>query len=136
MIYEVKEYDLKRCPFCGSDDVHMLGGYEDDDYRDLFKEEYIDRVFHVMCKNCGVDTDYFDTEDDAANAWNRRECNMSKLDLKPCPFCGSDDVHMLGDDEDGVFHVMCKNCRAETDYFDTEDDAANAWNRRAQDERD
>ena len=61
---------IKHCPFCGSNDVHMYAGY--DDYRDLFKEEYIDRNIHVVCKNCGAWTDYFDTEDDAANAWNRR----------------------------------------------------------------
>ena len=134
MIYEIDEFDLKCCPFCGSDDVHLLGSYGEDDI-DFFNQECNDNVFHVMCNNCRADTNYFDTEDAAANAWNRRECNISNSEtqLKSCPFCGSDDVHLLGDHEDGVFHVMCKNCKAESDYFDDVEDAAiAAWNRRSE----
>ncbi|WP_088925853.1 Lar family restriction alleviation protein [Burkholderia multivorans] len=49
-------------------------------------------------------------------------------ELKPCPFCGSDSVFMLG----GSYCVQCGNCGAEGPWNDDDPKVAiDAWNRRA-----
>lgn len=54
------------------------------------------------------------------------------VELKPCPFCGSEDVHIAGALV-GDTVVMCGNCGVEgpCDDFE-EDDAIAAWNTRHQ----
>lgn len=58
--------------------------------------------------------------------------------LKPCPFCGQGDAGVR--DHHGYYSVCCgywsdgkpsKHCRQDWGEFETEDDAAKAWNRRA-----
>lgn len=49
---------LKLCPFCG---------HEPGMYRYAANESYI-----IWCEKCGVKTDYYDTEEEAAIAWNKR----------------------------------------------------------------
>lgn len=61
---------------------------------------------------------------------------MSSLELKPCPFCGADNpVYQYGPDEDGDcwYTVSCEECCVETDGFRSDDEAAEAWNRRSAD---
>lgn len=64
------------------------------------------------------------------------------MELKPCPFCGSDAIlhtiephtHMLATfmpDYDGGSFVECTGCTACVSG-DTEDEAVEAWNRRAE----
>lgn len=56
---------------------------------------------------------------------------MSK-ELKPCPFCGSDDLDI--EERNDIKFVFCKNCQASTaDCYDVKE-AVIAWNRRASDE--
>ena len=47
------------------------------------------------------------------------------FELKPCPFCG-DDANIVT----GNTWVHCMGCGAETDYYDTVEEAIEAWNRR------
>ncbi len=46
-------------------------------------------------------------------------------ELKPCPFCGSDDVELHGD-----AWVTCEDCGAETIYCETPEEAIGHWNKR------
>ena len=58
----------------------------------------------------------------------KAETAMSKL--KPCPFCGSEDVAMLNPEYD-LFWCQCNDCIAETNVGDTDDEALDKWNKRA-----
>ena len=75
------------------------------------------------------------------------EGDMSnKIELKTCPFCGSDDVRVLDhnckynrkDKQTGewvpsectTYTVDCFECGCSTDCFNTPEKAAKAWNRR------
>ena len=59
---------------------------------------------------------------------------LGMIGLKPCPFCGSNRVNAI----EHKFHhlsnsygVKCFNCKTESyQYFDTKQEAIEAWNRR------
>ena len=48
--------------------------------------------------------------------------------LKPCPFCGSKDIKLCGNNRDS-FWFRCNKC-ASIDSYDTERQAVRAWNKR------
>ena len=50
-------------------------------------------------------------------------------ELKPCPFCGSEDVS-CGRLED-IYYVECWDCSASVETYSGIDDALKKWNRRA-----
>lgn len=54
-------------------------------------------------------------------------------ELKPCPFCGGEAE--LIDKYEGVFWIICKGCLCESGFVKTKEEAINAWNRRADDDR-
>lgn len=59
---------------------------------------------------------------------------MSKK-LKPCPFCGSEDVvvNSIGADTPEIteeYYVECVNCGSQTKLFDTQEVTTTAWNTR------
>jgi Lar family restriction alleviation protein len=53
------------------------------------------------------------------------------MTLKPCPFCGGTDVHCTQDLGRGI-RVLCEGCRATASHYVSEEAAASAWNRRAE----
>lgn len=57
------------------------------------------------------------------------------MELKPCPFCGSTDIWNLeaGRNTD-MWFVQCQDCCATFPHFDSEEEAAEAWNRRVGEE--
>ena len=57
----INTYKLKPCPFCG-------GKAE---INNLIKFDNNDR-FWVECKECGIGTKIYDSEQEATEAWNRR----------------------------------------------------------------
>lgn len=70
---------------------------------------------------------------------------MSKIELKPCPFCGgnativeNEEPRLYRPSRNHPYCVYCGNCELlfgfDEDYggtFDTKKEAAEAWNRRA-----
>ena len=52
-------------------------------------------------------------------------------ELKPCPFCGGEAEIEMDDCWYWNYHVFCQECKIGTDYYDTADEAIEAWNRRA-----
>lgn len=51
------------------------------------------------------------------------------VELKPCPFCGSSDVH--GRDDGSPFSIQCRNCCAEMPYMSLDNPQSFRWNTRA-----
>lgn len=56
---------------------------------------------------------------------------MDKPNLKPCPFCGSENATQYGAT---AFYVHCNNCGCATALFPHKEDAIAAWNRRPEDD--
>lgn len=54
---------------------------------------------------------------------------MSEVKLKPCPFCGGENIMLDKTKEDTLHLVVCRNCVAQVSGF-TRDGAIRAWNRR------
>lgn len=61
------------------------------------------------------------------------EVKMSKIKLKSCPFCGGEAEIQYGACDYNVYQAVCKeqNCHAMSGWSDTPEEAADAWNRRA-----
>jgi Lar family restriction alleviation protein len=51
--------------------------------------------------------------------------------LKPCPFCGGTALRMGGKWE--LSYIRCADCWAQTNLSRTQEEAEEAWNRRASD---
>ena len=58
-----------------------------------------------------------------------------KNELKPCPFCGSDDIDygIMSGTMKGFDYIQCQNCGAEVRSINNGKyiEAIEAWNRRA-----
>ena len=52
-------------------------------------------------------------------------------ELKPCPFCGCEDIETFGFWGD-LFYVQCTNCTGSVGACDTAEEAEEEWNRRAE----
>lgn len=61
---------------------------------------------------------------------------MSKIKLKPCPFCGNKNVKKITAPIRGTQMLICNICGADVCFFGAEYEplASRAWNRRADNE--
>ena len=61
----------------------------------------------------------------------------NQIELLPCPFCGGEAI--LTSRETNYFatrfFVICDNCHASSKWCQNKEEAAEAWNRRADDAR-
>ncbi len=55
---------------------------------------------------------------------------MNGIELKPCPFCGSEDVTCTAGLEDECY-VECWDCSAKVESYNGMEDAVAGWNARA-----
>ena len=53
---------------------------------------------------------------------------MSELQVKPCPFCGSEHV-LLRHEFGRTYYVRCLHCGLFSKFEKTPEDAIEAWNR-------
>ena len=58
----------------------------------------------------------------------------TKPDLRPCPFCGGDEIYVVPVAASRGRAAMCQKCLAEGPYERTKEKAGEAWNRRAEPE--
>ena len=54
-------------------------------------------------------------------------------ELKPCPFCGS--KHICIKKTNVGTWLQCERCFVEINLYRTEEEAIDAWNRRAEDDK-
>lgn len=103
-------------------------------------------IVDVEIMGCAKDTDAImeyintgkmkrDIEKHLDNENKKSEVNESQIDfLKPCPFCGSTDVHLIENDRGkSEVSITCKDCNVWVDHmFDamSKEEAIELWNRR------
>ena len=54
--------------------------------------------------------------------------------LKPCPFCGSDDLIVCESKKRAYFYVSCYECGAECGGCEGLEEAIEEWNRRVKED--
>ena len=77
-------YTLDDCKFCGA---HMMLSDASDPGPVLMEFGVVPDP-HVRCKNCGSQTDEFETRAEAIEAWNRRAPRGMINRKMDCPDCG------------------------------------------------
>ena len=100
-------FTVKPCPFCGSDDLHIITVYIDDNAYDA-----------IECRECdAIFTSCDDTDREIFNAWNRRHKRSVKVEKEfrvsssvrtgLCGACGYDVI-------DSYKH--CPDCGAKLEW--------------------
>lgn len=79
MMKEMKNLNmeiLKKCPFCGGNAISRQR-----------RPDHIMRGKHfICCEDCKNKTGYYDSEEEAVKAWNKRVDGASNINY--CPHCG------------------------------------------------
>lgn len=60
----------------------------------------------------------------------------NQMNLKPCPFCGGEAIRLIDFDDEYerlyLESIHCRSCHARVAWQETVEEAAEAWNRRAE----
>lgn len=116
--------------------------------RDKAKEPIIDSVAgmggdEIRCPSCGWAIGEKQKHCDGCGQridWSEEGGRRMKTELKPCPFCGAtvvapndrpNDIVATYQSATGCWHVVCYACMTTIDWYDTESEAIEVWNRRA-----
>lgn len=120
-----KNDGLRPCTECGSDHVNLNQvTLKVDD-----KENY-----YIHCNHCGYCTNNLYSKEDLILFWNEKQ--RRKYDLKPCPFCTSDNLVLKsayfkpGASVELVWYVKCIDCKAHGGYRSDKAAGLTAWNTR------
>lgn len=71
--------------------------------------------------------------DDGQKIWRRDvvcEIIPDKPELKPCPFCGSEEVECFTDDTHDYYYINCGKCHVGVRWYKTMDETIKKWNTR------
>lgn len=71
--------ELKNCPFCGGKAIIRRRNPDH-----IMRDKYF-----ACCTSCKNKTGYYDTEEEAVVAWNKR-VGVIKTDINYCPYCGKE----------------------------------------------
>lgn len=132
--FNLKAYNLRRCPFCGGDDMQMveaLSGTE--------------KVYKIQCKHCHFGGLYQRDKIIAALDWNARDwwhppkqkdgsivddSVGKKYKCEPCPYCGGVNHWMIRSETD-VVKIQCADCRHSGRWCKSGKAAVKDWNERS-----
>lgn len=104
-----------KCPKCGETEK-IYNTF------DLYKKGY-----GIKCGNCGYEIKNYKSYKEAKFKW---ESENNPKALRPCPFCGADDVNLsVREDEDGEPYIYCHVCYS-VYYGDPSQNIIEMWNRR------
>ena len=117
---------LKPCPFCGMT-VHWKDGCG------IVHDKVV--VTCIVDLVCPTESNMHIPKEMWIKKWNMRTglipifSRKEKVDLKPCPFCGSKNVSDNYDS--GYFWVECKDCKVNgPESYEDYDKCLELWNRR------
>jgi len=109
--------DLLPCPFCGSTDIEIVAGIDDENTM----------VGHVTCMDCGASSGWWEDKETAIERWNTRhyspEVEKAVERMKPkkperrldgwnCPICEMFQTHEWEVDQP----PFCWNCGQALDW--------------------
>lgn len=66
-IENMENKELKPCPFCGSETIVV------ENYDESCNSDYPSIYWHSVCVDCGCNIPMCDTEEEAIEAWNKRD---------------------------------------------------------------
>lgn len=118
-----------------------------DDFEECIAKDY---MHYVKLKSCDEPYEVDEDTYERVLAWTA-EMNAKREELKPCPFCGSNDLYIITQmiereapfcsADDCTVGIFCNTCKQtvtleanedEGNSFSTKQRAVEAWNRRAE----
>jgi hypothetical protein len=60
---------------------------------------------------------------------------MEKIELKPCPCCGTSNPMVLDNTPGRYSYIECRHCTLRTNEYDRYEDAVKVWNMRIEQDR-
>ena len=120
--------ELKECPFCGGEVTERQITLEDGTGR---------KLVYFECEKCHAQSsEYFSTaRATLVKWWNKRAKYYNCYALKYCPFCGGrglylEHKHQVPPYTGKGVRAFCIGCGTRTSWYDSVEEAIEAWNER------